>query len=197
MLPVCFLCSWFRCCSSLKSKHYSGTGSSAQQSPRDLPRFLIWWRSWQERERVSKRRREAQHDAGFWLRGAGRCVCREEQWVFVTSHILDLQYSPRNRHRNGAWAPEMGSPGNPHGLWTYKNSLRKTELRKPHSDSYLPIFFCFPCDFQTCFKCIPTLKWMALKFLGKFVRRNCGLEEGHLTITKKSIHSSATGKQAL
>lgn len=38
---------------------------------------------------------------------------------------------------------------------------------------------------------------MGLKFPGKFVRRNCGLEEGHLTITRKSIHSSATGKQAL
>lgn len=159
----------------------------------------MWWGKWQERERDLERRRETQHDAGIWLRGAGGNVCREQQWGFVTSHVLDLNWNTlsRNQHRNGAWAPEMGSPGNTHGLWTYKDSPGKGELRKSYSDSYLPICFCFPCEFWTCFKCILTLKWVGLKFPGKSVRRNRGLEEGHysspenprIAVPQESRHS--------
>lgn len=162
MLPVC-LCSCFGCCSSLTNKQHSRREASAQQHPRDLPRSLMWWGRWQESERDSGRRREVQHDTGIWPRGAGRNLCREEQWVFVTSHIFDLNLStlPRNTHRNGAWAAEVGSPGNRRGLWAYKSSPGKGELRKSHSDSYLPVCFFFPCDFWTCFKCILTVKWRA------------------------------------
>lgn len=131
-----------------------------------------------------------------WGEQEGMSAGRSNGFLWHPMSLI-LTTLPRNRHRNGAWAPEMSSPGNFHVLQTYKNSPGKGELRKPHSDSYLPICFCFPCDFWTRFKCILTLKWMGLKFPGKFIRRNCGLEEGHQTITRKSIHFSATGEQAL
>lgn len=64
----------------------------------------MWWGRWQGRGRDSERRRDAQHDGRIWLRGAGRSVCREEQGVFVTSHVLGLNLNTllKMGHRNGA-----------------------------------------------------------------------------------------------